>query len=30
MEAARLGWSDLDLFGVDADRPYQRVAEVPL
>ena len=25
MEAARLGWTDLDLFGVDADRPYTRV-----
>ena len=25
MEAARLGWSDLDLFGVDADRPYTRI-----
>jgi len=25
MEAARLGWTDLDLFGVDADRPYTRI-----
>ena len=25
MEAARLGWTDLDLFGVDADRPYTRL-----
>jgi hypothetical protein len=24
-EAARLGWTDLDLFGVDADRPYTRI-----
>jgi hypothetical protein len=24
-EAARLGWSDLELFGVDADRPYARL-----
>ena len=23
-EAARLGWTDLDLFGVGADRPYTR------
>ena len=25
MEAARFGWTDLDLFGVDADRPYTRL-----
>ena len=25
VEAARLGWTDLDLFGVDADRPYTRI-----
>ena len=25
MEAARLGWTDLDLFGVDAERPYARL-----
>jgi len=25
MEAARFGWTDLDLFGVDADRPYTRI-----
>jgi len=25
MEAAQLGWTDLDLFGVDADRPYTRI-----
>ena len=24
-EAARFGWTDLDLFGVDADRPYTRI-----
>ena len=24
-EAARLGWSEVDLFGVDADRPYTRL-----
>ena len=24
-EAARLGWTDLDMFGVDADRPYTRI-----
>ena len=24
-EAARLGWSDVELFGVDADRPYARI-----
>ena len=24
-EAARLGWTDLDLFGVNADRPYTRI-----
>ena len=24
-EADRLGWTDLDLFGVDADRPYTRI-----
>jgi len=24
-EAARLGWTDLDLFGVDGDRPYTRI-----
>jgi hypothetical protein len=24
-EAARLGWTELDLFGVDADRPYTRI-----
>jgi len=24
-EAARLGWTNLDLFGVDADRPYTRI-----
>ena len=23
--AARLGWTELDLYGVDADRPYVRV-----
>ena len=30
MEAARLGWSDLDLFGVDADRPYTRIDQLGL
>ena len=25
MEAARFGWTDLDLFGGDADRPYTRI-----
>ena len=25
MEAARFVWTDLDLFGVDADRPYTRL-----
>ena len=25
MEAARLGWTDLDLFGVHGDRPYTRI-----
>jgi len=25
MEAARLGWTILDLFGVDADLPYTRI-----
>ena len=24
-EAARLGWTDLDLFGIDAHRPYTRI-----
>ena len=24
-EAARLGWTEVDLFGVDADRPYTRI-----
>jgi hypothetical protein len=24
-EAARLGWTELDLYGVDADRPYVRI-----
>ena len=24
-EAVRLGWTDLDLFGVDDDRPYTRI-----
>jgi hypothetical protein len=24
-EAARHGWTDIELFGVDADRPYSRV-----
>jgi hypothetical protein len=24
-EAARLGWTELDLFGVDAGRPYVRI-----
>jgi hypothetical protein len=24
-EAERLGWSELDLFGVDASRPYTRI-----
>jgi hypothetical protein len=24
-EAARLGWSELDLYGVDADLPYARI-----
>jgi len=24
-EASRLGWTDLDLFGVDAARPYARI-----
>ena len=24
-EAERLGWSDLDLYGVDADRPYTQI-----
>src|SRR3954453_11443870 len=24
-EAARLGWTDLDLFGADAARPYARI-----
>ena len=29
-EAARLGWTDLDLFGVDADRPYTRIDQLGL